>query len=84
MDSMSLIRDAVLAVDPSKAAKLEKITATTEIRELGMDSVATMEMVAYVEDQLGVQFADEVLVQVNSFGDLVRLIDNSKLANSKK
>ena len=44
----------------------------------GVNSVATMEMVAYVEDSLNVQFADEVLVQVTTFGDLVKLIENSK------
>lgn len=78
MEAMQLIRDAVLAVDANKKAKLDKVTLTTEIRELGMDSVATMEMVAHIEEALNVQFADEVLVQVNTFGDLHKLIEKSQ------
>ena len=65
----------LVVADKKKADKLSTLTAKTEIRELGMDSVATMEMVAYVEDHLHVQFADEVLVQVTTFGDLQALIE---------
>ena len=78
MDAMQLIREAITNVDANKVSKLNQVTPTTEIRALGMDSVATMEMVAFVEDRLGVQFADEVLVQVTTFGDLVQLIEKSK------
>lgn len=78
MDAMKLIHAAVTAVDAKKAAKLAAVTADTEIRALGMDSVATMEMVAYVEDHLNTQFADEVLVQVNTFGDLKALIEKAQ------
>ncbi len=78
MDAMQLIREAISNVDASKVSKLNQVTPSTEIRALGMDSVATMEMVAFVEDRLSVQFADEVLVQVTTFGDLVQLIEKSK------
>lgn len=78
MDAMALIREAVATVDAKKVAKLDKVLPTTEIRALGMDSVATMEMVAFIEDKLNVQFADEVLTTVTTFGDLVKLIENSK------
>lgn len=78
MDAMALIREAVATVDAKKVAKLDKVLPTTEIRALGMDSVATMEMVAFIEDKLGVQFADEVLTTVTTFGDLVKLIETSK------
>ena len=78
MEAMQLIHAAVKAVDASKASKLAALTGKTEIRELGMDSVATMEMVAYVEDALKTQFADEVLVQVNTFGDLQALIEKAQ------
>lgn len=78
MDAMSLIHDAIKAVDSSKVSKLHKVSSKTEIRELGMDSVATMEMVAYLEDALKTQFPDEVLVQVNTFGDLEALITKAQ------
>ena len=78
MDAMALIKEAVATVDAKKVAKLDKVLPTTEIRALGMDSVATMEMVAFIEDKLNVQFADEVLTTVTTFGDLVKLIETSK------
>lgn len=78
MDSFDLIKAAITAVDPSKATKLAKVTPATEIRELGMDSVATMEMVNYLEEKLGIQFADEVMIRIQTFGDLEKLIESSK------
>jgi acyl carrier protein len=78
MESMDLIKAAVSAVDPSKTQKLGTLHRQMQIRELGMDSVATMEMVAYLEDKLETQFADEVMIRIETFGDLVDLIDRTK------
>ncbi len=78
MDSLDLIKAAITAVDPSKSSKLSKVTPATEIRELGMDSVATMEMVGYLEEKLETQFSDEVMIRIQTFGDLVNLVEKSK------
>ncbi len=80
MDAMDLIRAAVTAVDTSKANKVLAVKPETEIRELGLDSVATMEMVAYLEDKLETQFPDEVMIRITTFGDLVSLIEKSRAA----
>ena len=78
MDSLELIKAAITAVDPSKSSKLGAVTTKTEIRELGMDSVATMEMVGYLEEKLETQFSDEVMIRIQTFGDLVALVEKSK------
>jgi len=78
MDAMELIKQAVTAVDPAKAGKFASVNASSEIRELGLDSVATMEMVGYLEEKLETQFSDEVMVRIQTFGDLVALIEKSK------
>lgn len=78
MDSLDLIKAAITAVDPSKTAKLANVTPKTEIRELGMDSVATMEMVGYLEEKLETQFSDEVMIRIQTFGDLISLVEKSK------
>jgi acyl carrier protein len=78
MNSLDLIKEAILAVDPTKASKLASVSATQEIRELGMDSVATMEMVGFLEEKLETQFSDEVMVRINTFGDLIALIDKTQ------
>lgn len=75
MDAMNLIKAAITAVDTSKASKLATIKPDTEIRDLGLDSVATMEMVGYLEEKLETQFSDEVMVRINTFGDLVALVE---------
>jgi acyl carrier protein len=80
MDSMNLIKTAISAVDPSKTAKAANIRPDMEIRELGLDSVATMEMVAHLEEKLETQFSDEVMIRIQTFGDLVALIDNTRRA----
>ena len=78
MSSLDLIKEAILAVDPTTASKLATVSATQEIRELGMDSVATMEMVGFLEEKLETQFSDEVMVRINTFGDLIALIDKTQ------
>ena len=37
-----------------------------------------MEMVGYLEEKLDVQFSDEVMVRINTFGDLVSLIEKNR------
>lgn len=78
MDAMELIKQAVTAVDTTKAAKLAAAKPETEIREIGLDSVATMEMVGFLEEKLETQFSDEVMVRINTFGDLVALIEKTR------
>lgn len=78
MEPMELIKAAVTAVDTSKAAKFGSVKPETEIRELGLDSVATMEMVAFLEDKLETQFPDEVMIRITTFGDLVKLIEKTR------
>ena len=78
MEAMELIKAAVTAVDTSKANKLAAVRPEMEIRELGLDSVATMEMVGYLEEKLETQFSDEVMVRINTFGDLVALIESTR------
>lgn len=75
MDAMTLIKAAITAVDTTKTPKLAAVKPETEIRDLGLDSVATMEMVGYLEEKLETQFSDEVMVRINTFGDLVALVE---------
>jgi len=83
MNSLDLIKAAIIAVDPNKSSKLAGLSAQTEIRELGMDSVATMEMVGYLEEQLDTQFSDEVMIRIQTFGDLIALVEKSQAEKSR-
>ncbi len=72
----ALVRDAISEVAPSKAGDLSSVDLNTKIRDLGIDSVAAMEMVGVVEEKLEITFPDEDLAQLNRFSDLVDLIVN--------
>ncbi len=78
MDAMELIKQAVTAVDTTKTSRMASARPETEIREIGLDSVATMEMVGFLEEKLETQFSDEVMVRINTFGDLVALIEKTR------
>jgi len=50
------------------------LTPSTVIASLGMDSVAIMELVGFLEEQLGIRLPDEDLAQVQTLADLGALI----------
>jgi acyl carrier protein len=69
---LAVFREALRQVDGSGRLVLEP---DTEISELGLDSVAVLELVAYVEQELDVRIPDEQLGAARSIGDLVRAVD---------
>jgi 8-amino-7-oxononanoate synthase len=50
------------------------INAETKISELGLDSVAIMEMIGLLEENLDIHIKDEDVTTLNSVGDLLNLI----------
>lgn len=72
-----LIEEAIAEVAPGKVdrSKHPELPMNIAISELGIDSVASMEMVGVIEDKLGKQYPDEELDAVNTLGDLVTMIE---------
>jgi len=54
--------------------KLDGLTKDTVISKLGLDSVAVMELVSYVEEKLDIRLPDEDLSRVQTVGDLGALV----------
>ncbi len=50
------------------------ITTDTKIASLGIDSVAMMEIVGCIEDELDIVIPDEKLAQLQSVGDIERVV----------
>jgi len=75
---LALVRQALGEVAPTRKADFVGITAETRIDALGLDSIATMEMVSFIEERIEVTFPDDELARVQRVGDLVALIQGSR------
>ena len=72
VDVIGLFQKAALEVNNRR---LEGLTRDTVISQLGMDSVAVMEVVTYFEEKLNLRLPDEELSRVSTLGDLCNLIE---------
>jgi len=67
IDVVKLFKEAALEVDNRK---LDEVSSSSIITQLGMDSVAQMELVSWFEERLGVRIPDEELSKVRTISDL--------------
>ncbi len=77
---LALIKAALGEVAPNRKADFAKITFETNIEALGLDSIATMEMVNYVEERVDATFPDEELAKVQLVRDLAGLIRDGRVS----
>ncbi|MCB9788999.1 MAG: acyl carrier protein [Deltaproteobacteria bacterium] len=75
---LTLMTQALDSVAPGWSKEVRELRMDLKMRDLSIDSVATMEMVGYVEEELGVTFPDEDLARVNKVGDLAALIREAR------
>lgn len=71
---LALIRAALRNTLPNRAAEFDNVTLDDEIRNLAIGSLAVMEMVSYVEDELATTFRGEDMAKVTRLRDLAGLI----------
>jgi len=76
---LDLLKKALLEVAPGRSGDFEKITVDTTIEDLDLDSVSTMEMVGFLEEQTDSTFPDEDLAKVQKLADLATLIRGGRL-----
>lgn len=70
-DLLKLFREAAWEVDQRE---FDGLTMQTRISDLGVSSVALLEIFGYVEEELDIYLAQEDLTQVKTMGDLGKLI----------
>lgn len=75
---LSLVRQALGEVAPTRKADFATITEDTRIDALGLDSIATMEMVSFIEERVEVTFPDDELARVQRVADLVGLVRGAR------
>jgi len=67
IDVVKLFKEAALEVDNRK---LDEVSSASIISQLGMDSVAQMELVSWFEERLRVRIPDEELSKIRTISDL--------------
>jgi 8-amino-7-oxononanoate synthase len=58
--------------------ELGDINSETKISELGLDSVAMMELIGVLEEDLSIRIGDEEIAELHCVGDLLRLMQNRR------
>lgn len=56
----------------------KELTIETSFKDLGVDSLDLVDLVFELEEEIGVQFEDEELLQLKTIKDLLTLIDSKK------
>jgi acyl carrier protein len=69
------------AVFEAGGIKLDNLTLDTTLADLALDSIAVMESIAVLEDQLGIRIQDEDLARLTSLRDLEALIAKANPAS---
>lgn len=69
---IEIFKESVKEVDVT--VKIETLSMETELSQLGLDSVMTMEVIGVLEEKLNIRFPDEDLATLKSMTDLSELI----------
>jgi acyl carrier protein len=71
---LDLLKRALLFARPERADVAARLTLSSTMDELGIESVVALEMVGFLEEELNIQFQDSELSQIQSMDSLARLI----------
>ena len=74
---LALIREALRDVAPKRSQEFAEIALDCAIDELALDSIATMEMIGFIEERLDLVFEEQALARVRTLGDLASLVRES-------
>ena len=77
-DALTLIAGAIQEVTGKALEDLPTRNRDTDIRELGLDSIASLEVAGVLEERLERSFADDRLARVRSLGDLIVLVKDAR------
>lgn len=69
---LEIVRDVVRQTAPAVPA--DKVTLAATMDDLGLDSLATMELVGVLEQRLAIRFPDSELARLGSLQQLIALI----------
>ncbi len=73
----STIRMLETALCETAQGRLESVGLDTPIYDLGLSSIAMLELIGHLEDRLQVQFPDDCLLELQTVGDLAQLVEQN-------
>lgn len=71
---LELLTAGLRSVAPERNQDFAELSLSRSISDLGLDSIAAMELVAYIEEQIDTTFPDEDLAGVHTLEDLAVLV----------
>jgi acyl carrier protein len=71
---LSVIREALRGALPDRAADFDGITFETELVDLRIGSLSTMEVIGSIEDRMATTFRREDLARITRLGDIASLM----------
>ncbi len=70
--------DIILEVAKENNIKLNKNKLDATLKEVGIDSLATMDLIIKIEEKINVQLDDSVLMEIKTLKQLADAFDNAK------
>ena len=72
VDVVNLFSKIARKVDAE--AKLESVARDSKFSALGIDSISMMEIIGEMEDELDIKLSDDRLAQIQTVGDMERVV----------
>ena len=69
-----VIKRALIFAKPDASEAAQRLTLQSTMDELAIESISALEMTGFIEEELGIQFADSELASIRGIPDLVYLI----------
>jgi|AOAMet2_C49A8_35_1029299.scaffolds.fasta_scaffold03030_2 acyl carrier protein len=68
------VKDTVLEIISAETkTPVEEIDLKADIRDMGIDSLATVEIVVEIEDQLGIEIPEDSVTEIIIIEDIIKL-----------
>ena len=68
------VKDMVLEIISAETkTPVEEIDLKADIRDMGIDSLATVEIVVEIEDQLGIEIPEDSVTEIIIIEDIIKL-----------
>ena len=71
---IAMLKEALAYAKPEQKDLTRVMTLDSRLSDLGVESIAALEMAGYLEDKLGVQFPDDELASIQSIRGLANLV----------